>query len=157
MGTYYKISYEATSELSKTNIQTSIDSILIVINDKMSTYIDSSFISKFNASSSLESDVPGHFKTVFKEAKEIHKLSMGVFDPTVMPLANFWGFGYTGKVAREQWDSSEVKSILEYVGFDLISLEGNRLIKENKNCQLDFSAIAKGYAADQIALSGYRW
>lgn len=151
MGTYYKISYQASGEISKQNLSSAIDSILFVINDEMSTYIDSSFISEFNKSSSLSQKVPRHFKTVFKKSKEVFEISDGRFDPTVMPLANFWGFGYTGKVAREQRDSSEVKSIVEYVGLNKIKLENDNLIKSNVKAQLDFSAIAKGFASDVIS------
>lgn len=151
MGTYYKISYESPDYLSKTKVQSDVDSILLVINDEMSTYIDSSFISRFNSSENLAEQVPRHFQNVFRSAKKIHEYAQGSFDPTIMPLVNYWGFGYTGKIAKENWDSTEVAGLLSYVGLDKISLNDGVIKKQNALAQLDFSAIAKGYAADQLA------
>lgn len=151
MGTYYKISYQSVDGIDKSSLHEVVDSLLFVINDQMSTYIDTSYIAEFNKSTTLNNPTPEHFKTVFKKAKDVYKFSEGRFDPTVMPLANFWGFGYTGKVAREQWDSTEVQAMADIVGMDKISLENGFLIKENELSKLDFSALAKGYAGDLIA------
>lgn len=151
MGTYYKISFQGVDGVDKSSLHTVVDSLLALVNDQMSTYIDTSFIAEFNKSAVLNIPTPEHFKTVFGKAEDIYKFSEGRFDPTVMPLANFWGFGYTGKVAREQWDSTEVQAIVDIVGMDKISLENGVLIKKHELVKLDFSALAKGYAADLIA------
>ena len=151
MGTYFRVTYQNVPQLSKTFIKSEIDSILFVINDEMSTYIDSSFISVFNKSPDSTISIPLHFKNVLEASKEIHRFSKGSFDPTVMPLANYWGFGYTGKVARERWDTTEINSILDYVGFDKVYIQNGNLIKADPRAQLDLSAVAKGYAADVIA------
>lgn len=150
MGTYFKISYQSHEDITKDDVSQAVDSILFVVNDEMSTYIDSSFISKFNQSGVSRLSVPSNFERVFNSAQDVYKLSDGRFDPTVMPLANFWGFGYTGKVAREQWDSTEVANIVAYVGMDKLKLVDGYLTKPNANFKLDFSAIAKGYASDLI-------
>ena len=77
----------------------------------------------------------------------------GYYDPTVMPLVNYWGFGYTEKRKVRQVDSVKIDSLIGLVGFDKISWnqETNMLEKELPNMQLDFSSCAKGYGVDQVA------
>ena len=150
MGTYFKISYQSIGAIDKEDLSAAIDSLLFVVNDEMSTYIDSSFISKFNQSGIARLSLPTHFEAVLKKAKDIYDLSEGRFDPTVMPLANYWGFGYTGKVARESWDSTEVARIVAFVGLDKLKVYDGYLEKPDPNTKLDLSAIAKGYASDLI-------
>ncbi|MEO0341311.1 MAG: FAD:protein FMN transferase, partial [Bacteroidota bacterium] len=73
------------------------------------------------------------------------------FQPTIMPLVNYWGFGYTEKRAVTSVDSLRVDTLLSYIGLDKIQLTEDSLIKLNPDVQLDFSGIAKGYGADLIA------
>lgn len=151
MGTYFRVSYESVVGLDKAVLASKIDSILFIINDEMSTYIDTSYIGLFNSNGIVDATVPFHFSKVFECAKKIHTHTAGSFDPTVMPLTNYWGFGYSGKVAKKDWDSTEVKEIVDIVGFDKVELSNGLLIKQDPNMQLDFSALAKGYGADVIA------
>ena len=160
MGTYYKINYlVSTEEVEKAEI----DQLLIDINNEVSTYIDTSTISKFNKAnatlelegsnlySSIDKQISGHFMANYMAAKEIFQQSNGFFDPTVMPLVNYWGFGYTEKRPVEAVDSTRIDSLLNFVGFDkvkLISAEPYILEKTSPGVQLDFSALAKGYAVD---------
>jgi FAD:protein FMN transferase len=164
MGTTYHISYE--DSLNR-NFQTEIDALLKEVNMDVSTYIDSSFISKFNnAEKELEylnlfekgaSSKHLHFRSNFEKATEVYQKSNGFFDPTIMPLVNYWGFGYTEKKAVEKVDSLKVDSLMQFVGFDKISKRSLKdgsvhLVKIVAGVQLDFSALAKGYGVDVIGI-----
>ena len=81
-------------------------------------------------------------------AKKIWKDTDGAFDPTVFPLTNAMGFG-PGK--RKKLEQKEVDSILHFVGFNLIKLKGNKIIKKDPRVQLDFNAFAQGYSVDVIS------
>jgi len=148
MGTTYNISYFSLKEKA---VKKSVDSLLKVINQANSTYISSSTISKFNKHKStkpfLIDDI--HFENVYSKAKEIYRLSDGNFDPTVMPLVNYWGFGPD---KREVSDKKKLKSILKnQIGFSKIIANKNGIQKKHKGIEIDFSAIAKGYAVDKIS------
>jgi len=147
MGTIqYNITYQ---HKTGTNFQTEIDSLLKVWNQSLSTYIPTSEISQFNQDSCLTFSSP-YFLPVLKKSKEVYQRTNGAFDPTVGPLVNAWGFGPED---RKDPDSMVVDSILRYVGFEKISFDEQKVCKSRRGVQLDFSAIAKGYAVDVVA----RW
>lgn len=160
MGTTYHITYD--DELGR-NFKKEVDSILVEINQDVSTYIPDSYISKINKGSKEDTiqDLSNyqHFNEVFKMSDEIYKKTNGYFDPTVMPLVNYWGFGYTEKKAITNIDSIKVDSLKRLVGFNKIEAkcDGGTIgwlcfyKKENPKIQLDFSAIAKGYAVDVVS------
>ena len=169
MGTFYNLTFQETGKsISKADI----DSILVAINQSVSTYIDSSTISLINKENELtekltlikngdfaefhaiELPIDTHFIKNYKLSKRIFLESDGAFEPSIMPLVNFWGFGYTPKKAVSESDPHIVAGILELVGFDKFNLEENdssmRIIKL-PNAELDFSGVAKGYAVDCLA------
>ncbi|MDX1943253.1 MAG: FAD:protein FMN transferase [Saprospiraceae bacterium] len=148
MGTYYKITYD--DSLGR-NLQEEVERLLIEINDEVSTYIPTSTISQFNQSE-MGIDVNGkaHFLGNFLKAREVCAQSGGAFDPTVMPLVNYWGFGYTEKKPVTQVDSMKIDSLIAFVGMDKVSLDEGFLKKIKPSVQLDFSGIATGYAIDTL-------
>lgn len=151
MGTYYSIVYESTIPVE----QFRIDSIFNAINTSVSTYDEHSLISAFNKSGINEMAVDDHFVQNLLQAKEIYELTHGSFDPTVMPLVNYWGFGYTGHSAISNLDSLLIDSVRQITGMDhILIIEKQDTVyvqKDHPDVQLDFSALAKGYAADVIA------
>lgn len=143
-GTTYHITYLDKNERF---FKTEIDSILHDFDLSVSTYNPNSIISKINAN--RENVVlDNYFITCFKKAKEVYNNTKGAFDPTVYPLSNAWGFG-PGK--KEKIEPKKIDSILKFVGFNLIELKGNKIIKKDPRVRLDFNAFAQGYSVDVIA------
>ena len=103
-------------------------------------------------------DVDEYFYEVFVKSREIHEKTNGAFDPTVMPLVNFWGFGWEEEA---EIDTSALDSLRRLVQFDQVLMDMiivpdrndtfYRLEKKLAGLQLDFSAIAKGYGVDIIS------
>ncbi len=154
MGTYYQIKY--TGPL-KAHMGAMVNKLLAELNSEVSTYIKTSVISRINQN-------PGEFdltKTqAFKKRKcryfienyrladSIYRLSDGDFDPTIMPLVNYWGFGYSKRERRTGTIAPD--SIRRLVGMDKIALRNFVITKSVDGVQLDFSAVAKGYGVDLI-------
>jgi thiamine biosynthesis lipoprotein len=80
-------------------------------------------------------------------AQSFSELSRGAYDITIKPLTDAWGFG------RELKEESEVNtdSLLMFVGYDKLRLEGDRVIKSDPRLQIDLNSIAKGYVVDMVA------
>ena len=164
MGTYYQVTYADSLQRS---FKEDIDALLLALNQEVSTYIDTATITAFNRSSRgipldynpFGEDVPHdnqHLLRNFQAAKTISARTQGAFDPTVMPLVNYWGFGYAEKRKVTQVDSARVDSLQQLVGMEKVFLRNDSLVKTSPGVQLDFSALAKGYGVDEIAafLSG---
>ena len=146
LGTTYNIIYLGNEKL---DFQAEIDSVFAVVNKSLSTYIPDSDISRINRGDSLVV-VDRMFQEVFELSRKVHKQTKGYFDPTVGTLVNAWGFGPGEQISM---DSLTVDSLLQYVGFNKVSISPqNRVIKKNPNIYFDFNAIAKGYAMDRLAV-----
>jgi len=144
MGTTYSLTY--LTESGK-NLQSSVDSLLVVFNNSLSTYIPDSEISKFNRMDTLAFNLP-YFPQVLNASKTVYKNTNGAFDPTVGPLVNVWGFGPGGPELK---DSANIDVLLRLVGFDKINFDQKEVRKTVAGIYLDFSAIAKGQGVDVIA------
>lgn len=146
LGTTYQVKYFTKDGFEA---QKGIDSVFLAINRSMSTYLENSDISKINKGDSTLV-VDDMFTEVFHASKKVHKISHGYFDPTVGKLVNFYGFGpekFSLKI-----DSSNIDSLMDYVGFDKVRLTSKNTIKKSDpTIYLDFNAIAKGYAVDRLA------
>ena len=161
MGTTYEV--KITQNLSNYNqniITQDIDSILNSINQSMSTYIPNSEISLINKDEVVFKSfiVSNSFKYVLNKSLEYYNLTEGAFDVTIKPLLKLWGF--KGVSVDKEPEVSAINDIIEYVGSNKIKFKGNQLTKKHPKLQLDFGAIAKGYAVDQISdyliESGYK-
>ena len=143
-GTTYSISYYSEDLIP---MDKALDSIFEKVNQSMSTYRETSDISRINRGDSLV-EVDSLFTQVFKLSKKVWKDSKGYFDPTVGNLVNQYGFG--PETGPKEIDSLAIDSLMQYVGFEKLELNGNKVVKQSPEIYLDFNAIAKGYAIDLI-------
>jgi thiamine biosynthesis lipoprotein len=142
----YKIGFHGVEQ-----IRYKVDSTLKSINLQMSTYIPSSEISKFNEMGAMSISPSPQFLYVLEYARELSKLSRGLFDITVGPLVQLWGFSQK-KLPWAPPEKSDVNKLLENIGNDTWDLVHGELIKLNPNIQIDVNAIAKGFGVDIISL-----
>ncbi len=142
-GTTYHVSYVSMDGI---DYQRAIDSLLIEVDNSMSTYQNKSIISKFNQADSIM-EVDQLFLDVLNISKKVYQESDGAFDPTVAPIVNAWGFGFEN---INNTDSSTIDSLLTFVGLDKINIMDNLVMKEKKGVMLDFNAIAQGYTVDVL-------
>lgn len=147
-GTYYHIQYAC---LDNPDLQEAITEKLAEFNASLSNYDPNSVISKINKNE-IENITDHYMKTVFIKALEVSKNTQGAFDITVAPLVNYWGFGFTAFDKNNlRVNALAIDSLKEFIGYKKISLDGDRIIKEDPRIQLDVSAIAKGYGVDVVA------
>lgn len=144
MGTTYSVVY--LDEQGR-DFKYEIDSLLVVFNESLSTYIPDSELSRFNKSDTLNYSLPFLFP-ILKKSQEVFEKSGGAFDPTVGPLVNIWGFGPGGPELK---DSADIQQILQFVGFEKIDFDSAQVRKKVPGIYLDFSAIAKGFGVDVVA------
>lgn len=143
-GTIYHITY--LGDRSET-LPRQVDSVLKEINNTFSIFDTASVISRLNNGDSLE---PGaNFMRVLQASLVISEQTNGAFDCTCEPLIELWGFGR--KNQKQIVPQEQIDSVKQFVGRQLVSIQDGRVAKADPRVQLNFNAIAKGYAVDQVA------
>ncbi|WP_291571817.1 FAD:protein FMN transferase [Clostridium sp. UBA4548] len=87
---------------------------------------------------------------VVSQGLKYSKLSGGALDITIGPLVKLWGIGTDAAKLPTEEEISEKKALINYK--DLVLDENNKSIfLKRENMIIDLGAIAKGYAADEVA------
>lgn len=142
-GTSYNISYVSDTPLV---CQHQIDSLLHAFDLSLSSYDSSSIISKINGNQAIEVDTL--FSRVFHRAQAIALETNGLFDITVGPLVDAWGFGVDGP---QDVDQALIDSLKEITGYEKVRLDKQRILKDDPRIRLDVNALAQGYAVDVMS------
>jgi len=144
-GTTYRIMFQP-SEYSIT--QAEVDTLLRKFDLSLSTYIPNSLISKINRNESY-SELDTFFTDMYRKSVEVNRASDGMFDITVAPLVNMYGFGFTNQA--KHIDTMHVDSLLRFVGMDKIKIVNGKIVKSFPEIQIDPNALAQGQAVDVLA------
>ena len=127
---------------------------LDALDGQMSTYKKDSELSQLNVNTSTDwLAVSAGLYHVLKQANDISIMSAGAFDITVGPLVNLWGFG-PDPMTFVAPDQSVIDQQLQKIGYQKIQFddENQKIKKISPELYMDLSAIAKGYAVDQVGL-----
>ena len=151
MGTFWNVSIAQTLDApAQAALQRRIDVALEAVNDSMSTYRDQSELMRFNHSTATTPQpVSDGMRRVVGKALEISAQSDGVYDITVGPLVNLWGFGPIKR--QDKPAGSEIAEALQHVGYHKLQLGEAGLAKSDPQIFIDLSSIAKGYGVDIVA------
>jgi thiamine biosynthesis lipoprotein len=144
-GTTYHITFYATDSIVSIR---EIDDILSQIDSSLSIYKSYSLISHFNQGT-LPITMDQHMAIVVNKAIETSTQTEGIFDITVQPLVQAWGFGT--KKAGVLPDSMLIQSIKQCVGDKNLVISGNQLSKKKPCTRIDVNGIAQGYSVDVLA------
>lgn len=141
-GTMYHITYEYN-----TDIHTEIDSILVAFSASLSNYNPQSVVSKFNNNDSgFVADTM--LIRMINLSREVWNKTGGMFDITIAPVANLWGFGWE-KVSAP--DTTKLPEAMSNMGMDKIVINGNKVTKTDPNVTIITNGIAQGLSVDCMA------
>ena len=129
-GTTYNVTYYSQERVVNEN---QLDSVFNRIDLSLSIYEERSLISQFN-------------NTKDGIVMDTH----GLFDITVLPLMEAWGFGKKGVIPTEP-NPEMIKEIKKNIGTNLLKTKGNSLLKKNPKVRIDVNGIAQGYSVDVVA------
>lgn len=151
MGTSWSVRLAAARDADLRALHAGIEAQLARVVRQMSTWEPDSDISRYNRAGDGEwLSVPPQFAHVLACALEIADASDGAFDPAVGALVGLWGFG--AHACNTVPDAAALAAAHARSGWRRIAFDaGNQRVLQPGGLQLDLSAIAKGYAADQVA------
>lgn len=144
----YAITYiDRSNGILDTQLHQQVDSLLAELSHTFSIFDTTSLIYRWNKGE----DVPLNedFLDVLRLSKTISTATDGTFDCTVQPLVQLWGFGKDG--VRHTVGDDTLAAVREFVGFQLVDLQGDSILRKDPRVQLNFNAVAKGYAVDKVA------
>lgn len=131
-------------------------SVLDRLESEMSTYRPDSEINRFNRFKKTDwFPVSPDLAAIVTTAQQVSDQTDGAFDITIAPCVNLWGFGPepTGLRAGKIPTDEEVERAKSHVNYRHlhVQLTPPALRKDDAALSIDLSAIAKGYAANELA------
>ena len=155
MGTTFavRVAAEGLGDARRAALREAVGRVLARIDGRMSTWRPDSELSRFNRlQSTAPFPVSADTLAVFRHALEISALTGGAFDVTVAPLVDAWGFGPAGRPAAFP-DDAEIERLRARVGYRKLAVDAasSTIRKSHAAVAADLSALAKGYAVDQVA------
>ena len=146
-GTTYSITCVANPDDKRPVPHAQIDSLLAELSHTFSIFDTTSIIYRWNKGEDAE--LNEDFLYVLRLSKTVSATTDGAFDCTVQPLVQLWGFGKDG--VRHTVGEDTLATVREFVGFQLVDLQGDSILRKDPRVQLNFNAVAKGYAVDRVA------
>jgi len=117
------------------------------LDDMLSTGKETSEVSRLNRGG--EAVLSPTMANLVKRSLDIYKKTDGLFDITIYPLMELWGFPTKNyRVPSEK----EIEEKLKLVGSDKIDFneETRKISFKNKGMEIDFGGIGKGYITDEL-------
>jgi thiamine biosynthesis lipoprotein len=146
MGTSYSVNALGDKRVSQKLINIRLEQI----NQIFSTWQEDSELSKLNhANVGSWVSVSGELHKILKTSKELYYQTEGYFDPGIGRLIDLWGFGAKGG-RTEVPQREEISNAFALSSIKYLIIEPGR-VKKTKDIHINLSAIAKGYAVDEIA------
>jgi len=147
-GTMYSINCIGNSISDESRIlRPQIDSLLADLSHTFSIFDTTSIIYRWNKGEVVK--LNEDFLYVLRLSKTVSAATDGAFDCTVQPLVQLWGFGKDG--VRHTVGKDTLTAVREFVGFQLVDIQGDSILRKDPRVQLNFNAVAKGYAVDRVA------
>ena len=150
MGVPFNITVYAPSEAVANSATDAAYRRIKELNDVFSDYDPRSEVSRLlrDAKPGEPVKISHDLLTVLQRAEAISNASDGAFDVTVGPVVKLWRRSWRSKVKPTQ---AAIDEALSRVGFQYVSLdrEASTATFAKSGMQLDFGAIAKGYACDE--------
>lgn len=124
---------------------------LVAIENVMSANKDGTVVDALNkAAGGAPIKVPADLMAVLQRSLLYAELSGGAFDPTIGPLVKLWGIGGDNERVPEPAEIGAALRLIDHRGLTLDTRAGTAALAR-PGMRVDLGAIAKGYAADEVA------
>ena len=122
------------------------------IDSEFSLNIDTSDVCRINAcAGKTKVSVCHDVFYVVQKSLYYAELSKGAFDPTIGPVVKLWNINSDNPYVPEKSELDDIMPLVNYRNVILDDKDSSVFLTEKGMC-LDLGAIAKGYAADEIAV-----
>ncbi len=141
LGTVYQVSVKGEVP---DGLREGLDSLFRAADLSLSVFNPDSRLSRINDNRTDTAD--RYIIHCLETARRVSEMSDGMYDVTVRPLAAALGFS-----GGERVEDVNLDSLLQLVGYDKLTVEGERIVKQSEGMQIDLNSIAKGAVVDMAA------
>lgn len=142
-GTYYSIQY---FDPQHRNLQPQVDSLLQAFDQSASLWVDSSLIRRINAG--LTDSLDPILYDLLWHSTEVFHYTQGAFNCFIGRIVQEWGFSFR---QQQEPDSARLQRLLQAAHAPVYIDNHHQVVRTDSLTELDFNAIAQGYAADLVA------
>ncbi|WP_300344777.1 FAD:protein FMN transferase [Fusobacterium sp.] len=145
-GTYIQMIIYSDNEKQANEIMKKAFSEIERIDNKFNSKNKNSIIYSLNESDKKIVKIDSEGKYIFDEVRKMYEVTEKVYDITVGPLLDLWGFG---KEERKNVPSElEIKEVLKNIDFSKVEIIDDNLIVNGKET-IDTGSFLKGYALEK--------
>jgi thiamine biosynthesis lipoprotein len=148
MGTFASVSVPAAASDALPDCLSQTSTIFAECDRLLSTYIDTSEVSRINRQAGGEAvAISARTTEMLKLARHYGDLCGGAFDISIKPLMRLWGFR-EGEPPVSLPDPADLEKLLPLVDYRSVELGQATARLPRKGMRIDLGGIAKGYAVD---------
>jgi len=116
---------------------------------KYSRFRDNSLISEINRNAGVAwTEIDTEVESIFAICDDLHFMTQGVLDPTMLPLIHLWDYRRTH---TQLPSDTEVESARSLVGWRKVERKPGGVFLPEKGMSLDLGGFGKEYAVDKVA------
>lgn len=151
MGSEFNLVFYAPSDSLAKVASDSAFARIQLLNNLLSDYLDGSEVNRLSetAGTGQRFYASAILFDILEKSKHLSGKTNGAFDVTVGPIVQLWR-----RAIRRNYfpDKSQLKEARAAVGYRLVQLRGEdrSVVLKRKKMRIDFGAIGKGYAADDV-------
>ncbi len=150
LGTACVIQFRHSGDRSSRRFLTAALSWLSSFEAKFSRFRPGSIISRINAAAGREwVQVDAETEQLLNIASDLHRLTDGILDPTMLPLLRVWDWK---TIHTKLPDQTEIQAALALTGFRKIQRMPGQIFLPQSGMGLDFGGFGKEFAVDQLVL-----
>ncbi len=146
MGTLASVRVPEHAREQLPDIQALVAARFSAVNEHTSVYLPESDISRLNASTSPIPLAP-LTETLLKRSARMTRRTDGLFDPTLLPLIQLWGFS-GGSTPTAVPPPEAIAAAQRRMGHDHIIVDNGSAWRNHPDVTYDSGGIAKGFAVD---------
>lgn len=153
---FYSMAWEVKvsslpSSLSPRVLQQRLQRRLDTVNGILSTYQPDTELMRFNRTPQLQPFPASELLlSAVNTAMQVSEQTNGVYDPTIGPLVNLWGFGPEA-VPIHVPDVARIEAARQRVGWRQVAVDrASGTLVRRKDVQLDLSSLGEGVGVDEM-------
>ena len=149
LGTNCRIQYTATSNDQAAGFAKEAVKWVVDFETKYSRFRSDSLISEINRNAGGDwTEIDAEAESIFAICDDLHFMTQGVLDPTMLPLMRLWDYRDNHDVLPDEKAVSETR---ELIGWSKVERKPGAVRLPLEGMALDLGGFGKEYAVDKVA------